>query len=56
MTTANFNSIASKAQGLEAYSTDDAGKLWFDGTRIVGFRYNGTRFQGYNGSTWVDLN
>jgi len=56
MTTAQFDGIASKATGLEAYSNDDFGKLWYDGTRTVGFRYNGTRFQGYNGSTWVDLN
>lgn len=55
MTTAQFAAIASKAQGLEAYSTDDAGKLWYDGTRIVGYRYNGSNFQGYNGSSWSNL-
>lgn len=55
MTTAQFAAIASKAQGLEAYSTDDAGKLWYDGTRIVGYRYNGSNFQGYNGSSWGNL-
>jgi len=56
MTTAQFNAIASKPAGLQSYSTDDAGMLFFDGTRVTGFRFNGTKFQGYNGTTWVDLN
>lgn len=56
MTTAQFNAIPTKAEGLEAYSTDDHGKLWYDGTRVTGFRFTGTKFQGYDGTTWVDLN
>ena len=55
MTTAQFVAIASKAQGLEAYSTDGAGKLWYDGTRTTGFRYNGSAFQGYNGTSWANI-
>jgi len=55
MTTAQFVAIASKAQGLEAYSSNDAGKLWYDGSRTVGFRYNGSAFQGYNGITWANM-
>ena len=56
MTTAQFNAIPSKAPGLEAFSTDDAGKLFYDGTRVTGFRFNGTKFQGYDGTNWIDLN
>jgi hypothetical protein len=56
MTTSNFNTIANKAAGLLAYSNDDNGLLFWDGTRITGFRYNGTKFQGYDGTSWNDLN
>jgi len=55
MTTAEFAAIATKAKGLEAFSNSDNGKLWYDGTRIVGYRYTGTAFEGYNGTAWVSI-
>lgn len=56
MTTAQFAAIGSKTEGLSAWSNNDDGILWYDGTRVVGFRYNGSVFQGYDGTNWVDLN
>lgn len=58
MTTAQFNAIASKPAGLQAYSTDDNGMLFYDGTRTVGHRYNGTKYQMYEstGGVWTDVN
>lgn len=58
MTTAEFNAIASKPAGLTAYSTNDNGMLFYDGTRTVGHRYNGTKYQMYEstGGVWTDIN
>lgn len=56
MTMAQFDAISSKAAGLQAYDTTGNGVVWWDGTRTIGFRYNGTKFQGYDGTNWVDLN
>lgn len=58
MTTTNWGMIASKAEGLQGWSNDDHGQLWFDGTNTIGFRYNRTtsKFQGFDGTSWIDLN
>lgn len=58
MTNTQWGMIAGKIEGLQAWSTDDKAQLWYDGTGTIGFRYNrGTsKFQGYDGTNWIDLN
>ena len=56
MTLTQWGSIATKAEGLQGWNNSDHGQMWFDGTRSIGFRYNGTKFQGYDGTNWLDLN
>lgn len=58
MTTTQWGMISSKAEGLQAWSNDDHGQLWFDGTGTIGFRYNRStsKFQGFDGTNWIDLN
>ena len=58
MTTNDLSSILMKAEGLHTWSTNDHGPMWYDGTNIIGFRYNSgtSKFQGFDGSSWVDLN
>lgn len=58
MTTTQWGMISSKAEGLQAWDNVAHGQIWFDGTGDVGFRYNrGTsKFQGYDGASWIDLN
>lgn len=58
MTTTQWGMISSKAEGLQAWSNDDHGQLWFDGTDSIGYRYNRStsKFQGFDGTNWVDLN
>lgn len=58
MGTANFTAIGSKAEGLQAWSNDDHGAMWIDGSRTIGFRYEpgSGKFQGYDGNFWIDLN
>lgn len=58
MTTTQWGMINSKAEGLQAWSNDDHGQMWFDGTDSIGYRYNRStsKFQGFDGTNWVDLN
>jgi hypothetical protein len=58
MTTTQMNAISSPAAVLMIYNTDENATMTFDGTRWVGFRFNGTVYQGYNSTagTWTDLN
>lgn len=58
MTLTNWNSIATKVEGLQAWNNVDHGQLWYDGTGTMGFRYNRStgKFQGYDGTNWIDLN
>ena len=58
MTNTQWGLISSKAEGLQGWSTDDHAVLWFDGTDTIGFRYNRStsKFQGFDGTNWNDLN
>ena len=58
MTTTQMSAISSPAAGLMIYNTTENATMTFDGTRWVGFRYNGTVYQGYNSTsnTWTNLN
>lgn len=58
LTTAQMLAIPSPTEGLEVWNTTEKAKMVFDGTRWTGFRFNGTKFQGWEsvGATWVDLN
>ncbi|MBN8833741.1 MAG: hypothetical protein BGO53_09000 [Sphingobacteriales bacterium 39-19] len=56
MQLSEWTAISSKAEGLQGWNTTDHAQMWYDGTRNIGFRFNGTKFQGYDGTTWVDLN
>lgn len=58
MTTTQMNAISSPAAGLMIYNTTENATMTFDGTRWVGFRWNGTNYQGYNSTdnTWTNLN
>lgn len=56
MSKTQMNAIPTPTKGAELYLNDDNGKMWYDGTRWTGFRYNGTKFQGYDGTSWLDLN
>jgi hypothetical protein len=58
LTTTQMNAISSPAAGLMIYNTTESAIMNFDGTRWVGFRYNGTVYQGYNSTAnaWTDLN
>ena len=51
-----WTAIPSKAEGLQGWNSTDHAQMWYDGTRNIGFRYNGTKFQGYDGISWIDLN
>ena len=50
--------VQSIVQYFHTWSTNDHGPMWYDGTNIIGFRYNSgtSKFQGFDGSSWVDLN
>jgi hypothetical protein len=57
MTTAQMLAIT-PGPGFTVYNTTESAVMNYDGTRWTGFRFNGTKFQGYESGagTWVDLN
>jgi len=60
MTTAQRVAIPSPANGLEVTDTDMDADMKYSVTlgKWIGFRYNGitSKFQGYDGTNWIDLN
>lgn len=58
MTTAQRTAITMAAAdaGLQVYDTDFQALMYYNGTIWTGTRYNGTKFQGFDGTNWVDLN
>lgn len=58
MTTAQRTaiSVAAADAGLQVYDTDFQALMYYNGTIWTGTRYNGTKFQGFDGTNWVDLN
>lgn len=56
LTTTQRLAISLPDAGLELYDTNFNAKMVWDGTRWTGYRYDGTKFQGFNGTTWIDLN
>lgn len=58
MSTSDWNSIATKAEGLQGWNTTEKAQLWYDGTGTIGFKLNRAtnKFQAFDGTSWVDLN
>lgn len=59
MALTEWNSIASKVEGSQAWNNTDHGQVWCDGSgTTMGFRYNRStnKFQGFDGTNWLDLN
>ena len=60
MTTVQRLAIPSPANGIRVYDTDFNADMIYNSVDAIwtGFRYNvgTTKFQGYNGSAWIDLN
>lgn len=55
MSTTDWNNISGKPEGLIAWNTSENALMWWDGYRTAIIRFNGTKYQGWTGSAWVDF-
>ena len=56
VTTAQRLAIASPTGGLQVFDYEQNAVMTYSNTAWTGFRYIGSYFQGYTGSSWVNLN